>query len=100
MKLFPLTAMPENDVDNEEGQLRARLSANLQAADAAMTEAMADPWVRGSKGQKRAHPGFAVAERCDRLVLDLEARLAVLRERREQEAELAKGLTTDAPRLG
>ena len=54
-----------------ELQLHARLDANLDAAEAAMKAAQAEPWVQGSTGQPKPHPGFAVAKACDEMALAL-----------------------------
>src|SRR5262245_37036898 len=54
-----------------ETRLRGRLNANLAAAEIAMKEARAQPWVKGSTGQPKPHPGFAVAEACDGMALGL-----------------------------
>jgi hypothetical protein len=48
-----------------ETRLRARLEANLAAAEMALEAARAEPWVKGSTGQPKPHPGFAVANACD-----------------------------------
>jgi hypothetical protein len=36
-----------------------------------MEAAHADPWVKGSTGQPKPHPGFAVARACDEMALAL-----------------------------
>jgi hypothetical protein len=48
-----------------------------------------EPLVEGSKGQLRANPLYAVAERCDRLALDLGQELRKLRRLRERDDEMA-----------
>jgi hypothetical protein len=60
-------------------ELTARLDANLRAAQAAMDAAQAEPWVTGSTGQPKAHPGFAVAARCDEVALRLAVELRSLK---------------------
>ena len=70
--------------DNLERQLAERVKANVAAAEQAMKAAVVEPWVKGSTGQPRAHPGFAVAERCDELALKFAEELR--RSRREQPA--------------
>jgi hypothetical protein len=40
------------------------LKANLEAASAAMEAAASEPFVEGSMGQLKPHPGFVVAARC------------------------------------
>lgn len=47
------------------------MDANLSVAEEAMGEARRNPWVKGSTGQLREHPGFAVAARCDEQALRL-----------------------------
>jgi esterase/lipase superfamily enzyme len=54
-----------------EERLRTRIDANLQAADDAMRAARANPFVEGSTGQLRPHPGFTVAATCDDRALAL-----------------------------
>ena len=54
-----------------EKSFRSRLDDNLKAAEEAMREARRNPWVKGSTGQLREHPGFAVAARCDEQALRL-----------------------------
>jgi hypothetical protein len=46
-------------------ELEARFGELVAAAAAALEAASADPWVKGSRGQMVAHPGFAVAVRLD-----------------------------------
>jgi hypothetical protein len=36
-----------------------------------MEAAQAEPWVKGSTGQPKPHPGFAVAKACDEMALAL-----------------------------
>jgi hypothetical protein len=54
-----------------ETRLRARLNANFAAAEMALEAARAEPWVKGSTGQPKPHPGFAVANACDATALAL-----------------------------
>ena len=54
-----------------ETRLHARLDANLGAAEMALGAARAEPWVEGSTGQPKPHPGFAVARACDETALAL-----------------------------
>ena len=54
-----------------ETRLRARLDANLAAARSALEAARDEPWVKGSTGQPKPHPGFAVAKACDEMALAL-----------------------------
>ena len=44
----------------------------------ALEAAQAEPWVLGSTGQMKAHPGFVVAARCDAMAtkLAIELRLS------------------------
>ena len=60
-------------------ELKARMEANLEAAREALEAARADPWVKGSTGQLKAHPGFSVAAGCDAAAtkLAVELRLQV-----------------------
>jgi hypothetical protein len=58
-----------------EARLRARLEANIAAAEMAMEAARAEPWVKGSTGQPKPHPGFAVARGCDETALALHREL-------------------------
>ncbi len=44
----------------------------------AMEAAQAEPWVQGSTGQLKAHPGFVVAARCDATVTKLALELRLL----------------------
>lgn len=57
------------------GPLLERLVVNRMAAHGALAEAAAEPWVSGSTGQLVAHPGFAVAARCDQVALSLARQL-------------------------
>ena len=61
------------------GELEARFDANLQVARSALEAARADPFVEDSRGQLRAHPGFAVAKSADELALRLAAELRLCR---------------------
>jgi hypothetical protein len=54
-----------------ETRLRARLNANVDAAEMALQAARDEPWVKGSTGQPKPHPGFAVARGCDETALAL-----------------------------
>src|SRR5262245_53817762 len=54
-----------------ETRLRTRLDANLEAAREALEAARAEPRVKGSTGQPKPHPGFAVAKACDEMALAL-----------------------------
>jgi Ser/Thr protein kinase RdoA (MazF antagonist) len=54
-----------------EARLHARLDANIAAAEMALQAARAEPWVKGSTGQPKPHPGFAVAKACDETALAL-----------------------------
>ena len=54
-----------------ETRLRARLEANIAAAEMALEAARAEPWVEGSTGQPKPHPGFGVANACDATALAL-----------------------------
>ena len=62
-------------VCGREEALWARFHANLARAEAAMAEAIEEPFVKGSTGQLVEHPGFKVAARCDDLALRLYAKL-------------------------
>ena len=46
-------------------------SFDLDAAREALDAAGAEPWVEGSVGQLKPHPGFAVAKACDEMALAL-----------------------------
>jgi hypothetical protein len=59
-------------------ELKARLDANLEAARSALEAAIGDPWVAGSMGQLKPHPGFSVAARCDEVALKLAMELGLL----------------------
>jgi hypothetical protein len=54
-----------------ETRLRARLEDTLGAAEMALEAARAEPWVKGSTGQPKPHPGFGVANACDATALAL-----------------------------
>ena len=62
-------------VCRREQALWARFDANVARADAAMAEAIEEPFVQGSTGQLVEHPGFKTAARCDELALRLYAKL-------------------------
>jgi hypothetical protein len=68
-------------------RLQARLEANLSAAQMALEAAREEPWVEGSTGQLRAHPGFAVARASDEMAITLYK-------------ELTRGLDELIPELG
>src|SRR4051794_9255929 len=70
------------DLDIDIEQLQQRYEANLAAADRTLKAAQREAWVKGSAGQRRAHPGFAIAAKCDELVLRYQERLEELRKRR------------------
>lgn len=55
--------------------LLERLVLNRMAADNALAQAEADPYVEGSTGQLVAHPGYAVAARCDGVAISLARQL-------------------------
>ncbi|HEY6654682.1 MAG TPA: hypothetical protein VI028_11180 [Solirubrobacterales bacterium] len=67
-------------------RLCARLEATIAGADMPMDVARTEPWVKGSTGQPKPHPGFAVARGCD------ETALALYR-------ELTRGLDEMIPEL-
>ncbi len=46
-------------------ELEARFVESVAAARQALAAARADPWVKGSRGQLVAHPGFEVAAKLD-----------------------------------
>jgi hypothetical protein len=50
------------------------LDVTAAAADA-LAAATADPWVKGSKGQPRPHPGFEVAARLDAVAVRIATEL-------------------------
>lgn len=56
-------------------ELVDRLVVNLSQADAALREAVKMPFTEGSRGQEVAHPGFAVAARCEMSALALAKQL-------------------------
>ena len=62
-------------VCEREQALWARFDENLARADAAMAEAIQEPFVHGSTGQLVEHPGFKTAARCDELALRIYAKL-------------------------
>ena len=59
--------------------LEARFEANVAVAHETLRAALADPWVKGSTGQKVAHPGFSVAAKCDEVALRLAAEVRAAR---------------------
>ena len=74
------------DDEKQLQDLETRYRANLRAASAALAAARREPWVVGSTGQRKAHPGFAVAARCDELVLRYAQELEELRTRSKGDA--------------
>jgi hypothetical protein len=76
-----MTADDEKQLQDLEGRYRA----NLSAAAAALAAARREPWVVGSTGQRKAHPGFVVAARCDELVLRYAQELEEMRKRLERD---------------
>jgi hypothetical protein len=74
------------DDEKQLQDLERRYRANLRAAAAALAAARREPWVAGSTGQRKAHPGFAVAARCDELVLRFAQELEELRKRHKGDA--------------
>jgi hypothetical protein len=79
-------------------RLRDRLEANLDAAQMALEAARAEPWVEGSTGQTKAHPGFAIANACDSMALALYRE--VTRGVDELIPELAKSLRSNGHHPG
>src|SRR5687768_8400587 len=75
----PLTIFLAADDEKQLRELETRYQANLWAAASALDAARRDPWVQGSTGQRKAHPGFAVAARCDELALRYARELGELR---------------------
>jgi hypothetical protein len=51
----------------------------------ALAAAIRSPWVEGSTGQPKAHPGFDVAATHDELALRLHRELQELRQRRAKD---------------
>jgi len=52
------------------------------AAADALTAATADPWVKGSKGQPRPHPGFEVAAKLDATAVRIATEIRMARKQR------------------
>lgn len=63
------------DPTDSDLRLVERFVRNLSTADAAMADALAEPFVAGSTGQLTEHPGFKVASRCDGNALSLARQL-------------------------
>ena len=61
---------PETDA-----ALLERMLLHRAAAVDALEAAQASPWIPGSAGQLTAHPGFAVAARCESVALALAKQL-------------------------
>lgn len=74
-QLLELSASLINTASERELALAARLEANLETAAEAMAAARAEPYVEGSQGQLRPHPGFTVAARCDEIASKLYAQI-------------------------
>jgi hypothetical protein len=55
--------------------LEARFGELVAAARVALEAASADPWVKGSRGQLVAHPGFAVGVRLDTVAVKMAAEI-------------------------
>jgi len=73
--LLELSASLIEVASGRELALAERLQANLETAAEAMAAARAEPYVEGSTGQLRAHPGFSVAARCDEIASRLYGQL-------------------------
>lgn len=67
----PVVAGFLDSVFRLEQRMRERLEANLDTAEEALKAARSQPWVEGSQGQLRPHPGFAVAAVADERALAL-----------------------------
>jgi hypothetical protein len=70
--------------DDADAPVLERVILNRQAAERAHAEAAAEPWVTGSTGQLVAHPGFAVAARCDQVAVSLARQLMLTPEMRRR----------------
>src|SRR5436190_18038578 len=81
-----------------ELRLQGRLEANLDAAEMATEAARAEPWVEGSTGRLRAHPGFAVARASDEMAITLYKEIT--RGLDELIPELGKALNDRTPGAG
>lgn len=84
-----------DDLAAVERDLQVRLKANLRAASSALAQARKAPTVKGSAGQDRANPLFAVAQACDEAAVRISRELRELRQhivheerRRREEAIL------------
>ena len=62
-------------------ELEARFGELVAAARVALEAASADPWVKGSRGQLVAHPGFAVAVRLDTVAAKMAADVLARRQK-------------------
>jgi hypothetical protein len=60
--------------------LEARFGELVAAARSALEAAAADPWVKGSRGQLVAHPGFAVAVRLDTVAVKIATEILARRQ--------------------
>ena len=58
-------------------QLVDRLVVNMRLAEEATALAEEQPYVEGSTGQLKEHPGFQVASRCDKVTVSLARQLRV-----------------------
>lgn len=67
-----------------DAPLLETLVLNRYQADSARALADASPFVEGSTGQTVAHPGFAVAARCDQMAHQLAKTLLLTPEARKQ----------------
>ncbi|MEK6251249.1 MAG: hypothetical protein AABM43_04770 [Actinomycetota bacterium] len=85
-----------DDLEREEAELLGRYRSNVEAAQAALQEALGQPTVKGSQGQPVSNPSFAVAERCDELAVSLHRELEAVRKRRAEIAEIEAGKISDA----
>ena len=61
-------------------ELEARFVESAAAARQALEAARADPWVKGSRGQLVAHPGFGVAAKLDMVAVRIATELRMARE--------------------
>jgi hypothetical protein len=64
-------------VSAEREELLERLESNVTAAKKAHEAAEKTPFVPGSVGQLREHPGFRVAARCDEIAVKLARELGI-----------------------
>ena len=66
-------------------ELEARFVESVAATRHALAAARAEPWVRGSRGQLVAHPGFGVAAKLEMVAVRIAAELRLAGKQRRDE---------------